>query len=131
MPVRSQVNGAHMQEEDYFDRLVRNVAGLNAKFPDGNDPFQIMTRLCEEAGELAQAVIHIERGGAKVEKYGLPDLEHLADEVPQVYVRRSPSPSTEWAARGRPTATADCRRRGNATCTTYTYLASANMMWHS
>jgi NTP pyrophosphatase (non-canonical NTP hydrolase) len=73
-----------MQDQDYFDRLVRNVAGLNAKFPDGDDPFQIMTRLCEEAGELAQAVNHVERSGVKVEKYGPPDLAHLADEVHHV-----------------------------------------------
>ena len=91
-----------MQEEDHFDRLVRNVAGLNAKFPDGNAPFQIMTRLCEEAGELAQALNYIERSGVKVEKYGLPDLEHLADEVHQVSVRRSPSPCTtmSWIRSG-------------------------------
>jgi NTP pyrophosphatase (non-canonical NTP hydrolase) len=73
-----------MQNQDYFDRLMRNVAGLNAKFPDGDDPFQIMTRLCEEAGELAQAVNHAERSGIKVEKYGPPDLTHLADEVHHV-----------------------------------------------
>lgn len=73
-----------MRECDYFDRLLRNVAGLNAKFPDGNGPFQIMTRLCEEAGELAQAVNHVERSGIKVEKYGPPDLAHLADEVHHV-----------------------------------------------
>ena len=43
-----------------------------------------MTRLCEEAGELAQAVNHAERSGIKVEKYGPPDLVHLADEVHHV-----------------------------------------------
>jgi NTP pyrophosphatase (non-canonical NTP hydrolase) len=75
---------ARMQDQDYFDRLVRNVAGLNAKFPDGNDPFQIMTRLCEEAGELAQAVNHVERSGITVEKYGPPNLVHLANEVHHV-----------------------------------------------
>jgi NTP pyrophosphatase (non-canonical NTP hydrolase) len=73
-----------VRERDYFDRLLRNAAGLNAKFPDGNSPFQIIARLCEEAGELAQAVNHTEGTGIKVEKYGEPDLAHLADEVHHV-----------------------------------------------
>jgi NTP pyrophosphatase (non-canonical NTP hydrolase) len=73
-----------MRDQDCFDRLARNVAGLSARFLDGDDPFQIMTRLCEETGELAQAVNHTERSGIKVEKYGPPDLVHLADEVHHV-----------------------------------------------
>jgi NTP pyrophosphatase (non-canonical NTP hydrolase) len=73
-----------MQNQDYFDRIVGNVAGLRATFPDGDDPFQIVRRLCEEAGELAQAVNHAERSGIKIEKYGPPDLVHLADEVHHV-----------------------------------------------
>ncbi len=73
-----------MQDRGYFDRLLLNVVGLNAKFPDGASPFQIMTRVCEEAGELAQAVNHVEGSGIKIEKYGPPDLAHLADEVHHV-----------------------------------------------
>lgn len=67
--------------DNYFGRLLLNVAGLNAKFPDGNEPFQIMTRLCEEAGELAKAVNHIEGSGIKIEKCGPPDRAHLAEEI--------------------------------------------------
>jgi NTP pyrophosphatase (non-canonical NTP hydrolase) len=94
--------------DDYFDRLVRNVAGLNAKFPNGNDPFQIMTRLCEETGELARAVNHVERSGVKVEKYGPLDLVHLADEVHHV-LRAALAVAIHRIGR---TGTTDCRRRG-------------------
>lgn len=73
-----------MHDDDYFERLLLNVAGLNAKFPGGDEPFQIVTRLCEEAGELAQAVNHVEGTGIKVEKYGPPDRAQLAEEVHHV-----------------------------------------------
>lgn len=58
--------------------------GLNARFPKGDQPFQIITRLCEEAGELAKAVNHFEGTGIKNEKYGLPDKKELAKEVQDV-----------------------------------------------
>lgn len=62
------------------------TAGLNRRFPDGNLPFQIMTRLLEEAGELAQMVNHFEGTGVKREKYGPPDRKKMAKEVKDVLV---------------------------------------------
>lgn len=47
--------------------------GLNARFPGGDEPFSIVTRLCEEAGELASAVNHFEGTGVKMSKHGSPD----------------------------------------------------------
>lgn len=73
-----------MHDGGYFERLLLNVAGLNVKFPGGDEPFQIVSRLCEEAGELAQAVNHVEGTGIKSEKYGAPKREHLAEEVHHV-----------------------------------------------
>jgi len=61
-----------------------SVAGLNRRFPNGNQPFQILSRLLEEAGELAQQVHHFEGAGVKREKYGAPDREKLAKEVMDV-----------------------------------------------
>lgn len=58
--------------------------GLNHRFPDGNEPFQIMTRLLEECGELAQQVNHFEGGGIKRQKYGEPDKTKMAKEVMDV-----------------------------------------------
>lgn len=58
--------------------------GFNHRFPDGNDPFKIMTRLLEECGELAQEVNHFEGTGIKMEKMGVPNRDHLAKEVRQV-----------------------------------------------
>lgn len=57
---------------------------LNRRFPDGNTPYQIMTRLLEEAGELAQQVNHFENSGVKRAKHGDPDPTHMAKEIKDV-----------------------------------------------
>jgi NTP pyrophosphatase (non-canonical NTP hydrolase) len=58
--------------------------GFQRRFPNGNDPFQMTTRLLEECGELAQQVNHFEGSGVKHEKHGEPDRAHLAKEIQQV-----------------------------------------------
>lgn len=55
--------------------------GFVNKFPHGNEPFQIMTRLLEEGGELAQQVNHFEGSGVKQAKHGAPDRAKLAQEA--------------------------------------------------
>ena len=67
-----------------LDKLYAITKGLNRRFPNGNDPFQMMTRLLEESGELAQMVNHFEGTGVKHEKYGMPDKSKLAKEVMDV-----------------------------------------------
>ncbi|MEZ4863065.1 MAG: MazG nucleotide pyrophosphohydrolase domain-containing protein [Caldilineaceae bacterium] len=57
---------------------------LNRRFPAGNDPYQIMTRLLEECGELAQQVNHFEYSGVKRQKQGEPDPAHMAKEIKDV-----------------------------------------------
>jgi NTP pyrophosphatase (non-canonical NTP hydrolase) len=70
---------------DYFQKLKLITKALNQKFESkGDDPFQIITRLCEEAGELAKEVNHFENSGVKVEKHGLPDKVKLAKELQDV-----------------------------------------------
>jgi NTP pyrophosphatase (non-canonical NTP hydrolase) len=64
-----------------FDKVLLANKGLLAKFPDGDQPYQIMTRLLEEAGELAQQVNHFEGSGIKRDEYGDPDRKNLAAEV--------------------------------------------------
>lgn len=64
-----------------LDKLYPITHGLNRRFPNGKDPFQMMTRLLEESGELAQMVNHFEGTGIKREKYGEPDKSKLAKEV--------------------------------------------------
>lgn len=73
-----------MDTPDYFDKLWRIVDGLNERFPNGNSPFQIVARLCEEAGEVASAVNHFEGSGVKRQKHGEPDKAVLAKEVQDV-----------------------------------------------
>lgn len=67
-----------------LDKLYAITQGLNRRFPDGNNPFQMMTRLLEESGELAQIVNHFEGRGIKHAKYGSPDKTKLAKEVMDV-----------------------------------------------
>jgi NTP pyrophosphatase (non-canonical NTP hydrolase) len=64
--------------------LVLVTKGLMRRFPAGNEPYRIMTRLLEECGELAQQVNHFENSGVKQEKYGRPDKAKLAKEVMDV-----------------------------------------------
>ena len=73
-----------MNAPDYFDKLLHIANGYNKKYPNGNTPFQIITRLCEETGELASEVNHFEDAGAKRQKHGLPDKMALAKEVEDV-----------------------------------------------
>lgn len=69
---------------DALGSLYAIVDGLNERFQAGNNPFQMVTRLCEEAGELASAVNHMEGAGAKQTKHGAPDRAHLTHEIQDV-----------------------------------------------
>lgn len=66
-----------------MERIYQIVDDLNQKFGNQN-PFQIMTRLAEEVGELAQQINHHESQGIKIQKHGQPDKEKLAKEVQDV-----------------------------------------------
>jgi 8-oxo-dGTP diphosphatase len=65
----------------WADELEAVALALRRRFPQGNDPFQMMACLLEECGELAQQVNHFEGSGIKREKYGQPDRAKLAQEV--------------------------------------------------
>jgi len=76
-----------MQNTDHIDTftaLQKIVESLDRRFPDDNDIFQRVSRLCEESGELASAVNHRERMGIKQEKHGDPDDERLVKELQDV-----------------------------------------------
>jgi NTP pyrophosphatase (non-canonical NTP hydrolase) len=67
-----------------LEKLYAICRGLNHRFADGDAPFQIMTRLLEECGELAEQVNHFEGRGVKRDKHGEPDKAKLAKEVQDV-----------------------------------------------
>ncbi|MBE2201622.1 MAG: MazG-like family protein [Anaerolinea sp.] len=67
-----------------IDQIRQINQGLDKRFPEGRDPFQIMTRLAEECGELAAQVNHFENSGVKRLKHGEPDKTKLAKEVMDV-----------------------------------------------
>jgi len=58
--------------------------GLSRRFPEGEEPFQMMTRLLEECGELAEQVNHFEGSGVKRAKLGEPSKAKMAKEVQNV-----------------------------------------------
>ncbi|MBN1978637.1 MAG: class I SAM-dependent methyltransferase [Anaerolineae bacterium] len=68
------------------DKLRAITSGYARRFPEGDEPFQIMTRLLEECGEMAQQVNHFEGSGVKREKHGEPDRTALANEIKQTIV---------------------------------------------
>ena len=67
-----------------IDKLYKIAEGLNTRFPDGNDPFMIATRLAEECGEVAAEVNHFEGTGVKGQKLGTPDRAKFAKELQDV-----------------------------------------------
>lgn len=69
---------------DTFDQLRLINHALDRRFPNGRNPFQMVTRLAEECGELAREVNHFEGSGVKAEKHGEPDKQALAKEVRDV-----------------------------------------------
>ncbi len=73
-----------MDELDLLEKIRRINDGLLARFPGGDNPFQMGTRLLEEAGELAAQINHFEGSGVKRAKLGEPDPMRLAKEVQDV-----------------------------------------------
>lgn len=67
-----------------LDGLLRMSHGMNSRFTEGNHPYQIMTRLLEECGEVAKEVNHFEKSGTKALRHGEPSKEKLAGEIKDV-----------------------------------------------
>jgi NTP pyrophosphatase (non-canonical NTP hydrolase) len=78
------VSPGQLKKETMLQELFAIAQDLNRHFPDGNEPYQIMTRLLEECGELAQQVHHFERKAPKLQKYGEPNNAKMAKEVKDV-----------------------------------------------
>lgn len=57
------------------------AAGMNRRFPEGNEPYQIVTRILEECGEVANEVNRLEGSGTKVLRRGAGSKKELAGEV--------------------------------------------------
>lgn len=69
-----------------MDRFYKMVEASNKRFPNGVAPFQMATRLLEEAGEVAAEINHWEGSGLKKQKRGEPKKEYLANELRQTIV---------------------------------------------
>ena len=66
-----------------MEKLYKMVQGYRNRFPDGIDPFQMVTRLLEECGEVAAEVNLWEDCGIKRQKRGEPKKEDIAGEIKQ------------------------------------------------
>ena len=66
-----------------MERLYKVAAIHTERFPNGNEPYQIVTRVLEECGEVASEVNHFEKSGIKSQKHGEPSKQKLADEIKQ------------------------------------------------
>jgi NTP pyrophosphatase (non-canonical NTP hydrolase) len=75
-----------METLSLWEKLQAINAGFAQRFPTGNNPFQMMTRLLEECGELATEVNIFEDSGIKRQKHGEPDPKRLAQEVKGVLI---------------------------------------------
>ncbi|MDR0861437.1 MAG: hypothetical protein LBN30_01465 [Oscillospiraceae bacterium] len=67
-----------------MNNLYKLAEGLNKRYPDGNSPYQIATRLAEECGEVASEVNHFEGSGIKNLKRGEPSKASMAGELKNV-----------------------------------------------
>ena len=70
-----------MEKKDFFEKMKILAQGMNHRFPEGNEPYQIMTRVMEECGEVASEVNHFENSGSKTLKHGDPSKMALASEI--------------------------------------------------
>ena len=68
-----------------MENFYKMVEASNKRFPDGVEPFQMATRLLEEAGEIAAEINHWENAH-KRKKRGEPRKENLANELRQTIV---------------------------------------------
>ena len=66
-----------------MERFYKMVEASNKRFPRGVEPYQMVTRLMEECGEVAAEVNLWEDSGVKRMKHGDPKKEDLANELRQ------------------------------------------------
>ncbi len=66
-----------------MERFYKLVEASNKKFPKGVEPYQMVTRLLEECGEVASEINLWEDSGIKRQKHGDPKKEDLANELRQ------------------------------------------------
>ena len=69
-----------------MERFYEMVKASNKRFPEGVEPFKMVTRLLEECGEVAAEINHFEDSGLKQKKHGEPQKDCLANELRQTMV---------------------------------------------
>ena len=78
------INGIiNLYRGDNMEQLIKLAQGSMKRFPNGNDPFQMASRLLEECGEVASEINLWEDSGIKRQKHGEPKKENIAGEIRQ------------------------------------------------
>ena len=70
-----------MEQPDGWEKLKALTLALERRFPKGHEPYQMMTRLLEECGELATEIHIFEDSGVKRKKHSEPDKMRMANEI--------------------------------------------------
>ena len=60
-----------------FEQVWQLIDAFNLRFPDGNTPFQLVSRLAEECGEVAEQVNAAEIGGIENRFYFAKEIEDV------------------------------------------------------
>jgi len=66
-----------------MDELYKLASGYMKRYPKGVEPYQMVSRLLEECGEVASEVSLWEDSGIKRQKHGEPKKDNLAGEIKQ------------------------------------------------
>ena len=66
-----------------MDKLYKLAHGYMRRFPKGVEPYQMVSRLLEECGEVASEVNLWEDSGIKRQKHGEPKKDNLVGEIKQ------------------------------------------------
>lgn len=84
--VCEQIRADESAERQGLTALYQMAKGSMRRFPRGNEPFQMATRLLEECGEVAQEINLWQDTGIKRQKHGEPNKMNLANEIRQSLV---------------------------------------------
>lgn len=69
---------------DLLNKISLIAQAQSKRFPNGDEPFKIMSRLLEECGEVSWELNHYERANVSVERNCKDNKENIVNEAFQV-----------------------------------------------
>jgi len=71
---------------DDLEKILKVAEAQTKRFPNGNDPFKIVSRLLEESGEVAWELNHYDRKGISLECKNKDGKREIMCEMYQVMI---------------------------------------------